>query len=129
MRFDAQLAKMPAYRARALDFAAGLSTIPGIAVDPQPPQVNLFHVRVAASPAAVTAARDQVALEDGAWLAQRIVPGANPGSSSSEIYVGDTLLSHDNTAVIPLFAKLIELARSHMPARAAPAQSTSQATI
>jgi len=117
MRLDMQLAKMPAYRARALGFAAGLSTIDGIVVDPQPPQVNLFHVHFAAPPAALTAARDQIALEDGAWLAQRFGPGSTAGSSSIEIYVGDNLLAHDNSTVIPLFAKLLELA--HSQARAA----------
>ncbi|HEV2041590.1 MAG TPA: beta-eliminating lyase-related protein [Casimicrobiaceae bacterium] len=117
MRLDMQLAKMPAYRARALGFAAGLSTIDGIVVDPQPPQVNLFHVHFAAPPAALTAARDQIASEDGAWLAQRFGPGSTAASSSIEIYVGDNLLAHDNSTVIPLFAKLLELA--HSQARAA----------
>jgi threonine aldolase len=113
MRLDRQLAKMPAYRARALDFAAGLSTIDGVAIDPQPPQVNLFHAHFAAPPAALTAARDQIASEGGVWLAQRIGPGKAPGWSSTEIYVGDNLLSHDNSTVVPLFAKLLDLAHSH----------------
>ena len=112
MRLDLQLANMPAYRARALGFAAGLSTIDGIVVDPQPPQVNLFHVHFAAPPAALMAARDRIASEDGAWLAQRFAPGNTPGGSSIEIYVGDNLLAHDNSTVIPLFAKLLELAHS-----------------
>jgi len=113
MRLDMQLAKMPAYRARALDFAAGLSTIDGVVIDPQPPQVNLFHAHFAAPPAALTAARDQIASEDGAWVAQRIGPGKTPGWSSTEIYVGDNLLSHDNSTAVPLFAKLLDLAQSH----------------
>jgi threonine aldolase len=113
MRLDMQLAKMPAYRARALDFAAGLSTIDGVVIDPQPPQVNLFHAHFAVPPAALTAARDQIASEDGAWLAQRIGPGNTPGWSSTEIYVGDNLLSQDNSTAVPLFAKLLDLAHSH----------------
>ena len=113
MRLDMQLAKMPAYRKRALDFAAGLSTIDGVVIDPQPPQVNLFHAHFAAPPSALTAARDQIASEDGAWLAQRIGPGKTPGWSSTEIYVGDNLLSHDNSTAVPLFAKLLDLAQSH----------------
>ncbi len=113
MRLDMQLAKMPAYRARARDFAAGLSTIDGVVIDPQPPQVNLFHAHFAVPPAALTAARDQIASEDGAWLAQRIGPGNTPGWSSTEIYVGDNLLSQDNSTAVPLFAKLLDLAHSH----------------
>jgi threonine aldolase len=128
MRFDTQLAKMPAYRARALELAAGLSTLAGIVVDPQPPQVNLFHVHFAAPPAALTKARDQIAAEDGAWLAQRIGPGNRPGRSSTEIYTGDNLLLHDNSTVVPLFAKLIELAHAHARAASLPAHSPMQAT-
>jgi threonine aldolase len=128
MRFDAQLAKMPAYRARALELASGLSTIAGIVVDPQPPQVNLFHVHFAVPAAALAEARDQIAAEDGAWLAQRIGPGNTPGWSSTEIYVGDNLLRHDNSTLVPLFAKLIGLAHSHARAASLPAQSQMQAT-
>jgi threonine aldolase len=128
MRFDAQLAKMGRYRTRALDFAAGLSTVPGIVIDPQPPQVNLFHARFSAPAAAITAARDQIAVEDGAWLAQRIVPAANAGWSSTEIYVGDNLLLHDNDAVIPLFSRLMALARSHGGATPMAAPSDARAT-
>jgi threonine aldolase len=128
MRFDAQLAKMPAYRARALDFAAALSAIAGIVTDPQPPQVNLFHAHFAAPPDAIAAARDRIALENGAWLAQRIAPWTKPGWSSTEIYVGDNLLSHDNATVIPLFTRLIELASSHARTAPLPAYSNIQAT-
>ena len=128
MRLDMQLAKMPAYRARALDFAAGLSTIDGVVIDPQPPQVNLFHAHFAAPPAALTAARDQIASEDGAWLAQRIGPGDTPGWSSTEIYVGDNLLSQDNSTVVPLFAKLLVLAHSHARSMSLRAQPRMPAT-
>ena len=112
----------------ALDFAAGLSTIDGVVIDPQPPQVNLFHAHFAAPPAALTAARDQIASEDGAWLAQRIGPGDTPGWSSTEIYVGDNLLSQDNSTVVPLFAKLLVLAHSHARSMSLRAQPRMPAT-
>jgi threonine aldolase len=122
MRFDTQLAKMAAYRARALDFAAGLSALDGITVDPQPPQVNLFHIQFAVPPAALCAARDRIALEDGAWLAQRFGPGRTAGGASTEIYAGDNLLLHDNSTVVPLFAKLLEIAHLHLSPSAANVQ-------
>jgi threonine aldolase len=128
MRFDMQLAKMAAYRARALDFAAGLSTIDGVVIEPQPPQVNLFHAHFAAPPAALTAARDQIASEDGAWIAPRIGSGKTPGWSSIEIYVGDNLLSHANSTVVPLFAKLLDLALSHTRGLSSPAHPHMPAT-
>ncbi len=112
MRLDAQLEKMPVYRARAISFAAGLGGIDGLAIVPTPPQVNLFHVHFAFPQAAVTAARDAIAAEERAWLAPSIAAGPLPRWSRTELYVGDNLLALDAAAVLPLFAKLVDLART-----------------
>ncbi|HEY7945463.1 MAG: threonine aldolase family protein [Burkholderiales bacterium] len=123
MRFDDQLAKMAAYRARAADFAQVLADIDGLAVEPHPPQVNLFHLHCAAPAEALTAARDCIADEYGAWLAPRFVAGRTPETASAEIYVGDSLLAmerNDDRAVLaPLYARLLGLARA-AAARASP---------
>lgn len=112
MRFDAQLAKMPAYRARALTLAGELARIPGIRILPSPPQVNLFHVFLPASVAALTAARDRLAEEDGAWIAHRFSAAQLPGWSYVEIYVGDNLLALGDAVVAPLVAKLLAVAQA-----------------
>jgi threonine aldolase len=111
MRFDAQLAKMPAYRSRALAFAAALATIDGIVVEPRPPEVNLFHVHFPVPRTALTAARDAMAADRGAWLAQRIAESQVPGWSSTEIYVGDNLLALADETLVPLYTELLERAR------------------
>jgi threonine aldolase len=111
MRFDEQLAKMPAYRVRAREFAAALATISGIVVVPCPPEVNLFHVHFPVPAAALTAARDAIAAEHRAWLLPRAAAGASPGWSSAEIYVGDNLLAVPDAVIIPLFAQLLQRAR------------------
>lgn len=115
MRFDGQLAKMAAYRARAADFARALAGIDGLVVDPDPPQVNLFHLHCRAPAEALTAARDRIAGEDGAWLAPRFVAGPAAQAASAEIYVGDSLLAidrgDDRAVLAPLYAKLMALAR------------------
>jgi threonine aldolase len=112
MRLDAQLAKMPAYRARALKFAHALSDGDRFVIEPQPPQVNLFHLHLPAPAAAVTRARDAVAVQDGAWLAGRAAEARVPGWSTVELYVGDNLLALEDAVVVPLYAKLLALARS-----------------
>ena len=112
MRFDDQLAKMPAYRRRAREFAAALAAIDGVVVEPQPPEVNLFHVHFPVPAAALTAARDALAAQHGAWLLQRAAPGRLSGCSSSEIYVGDNLLALPDAVVVPLFAQLLQHARA-----------------
>ncbi|MEO8739203.1 MAG: beta-eliminating lyase-related protein [Casimicrobiaceae bacterium] len=112
MRFDAQLAKMPAYRARARAFAAALGGIDGIVIEPQPPAVNMFHAHFPVPAAALTAARDALAESHGAWLLNRVAPGRGPGASSSEIYVGDNLLALADADLVPLYARLLDRARS-----------------
>ena len=116
MRFDGQLAKMEAYCARAAAFAESLSEIGGLSVEPSPPQVNLFHLHIQAPTEALTAARDRIAGEDGAWLAPRFSADRGPGRASAEIYAGDSLLaiprSDDRRVLAPLYAKMLDLARA-----------------
>lgn len=116
MRFDTQLGKMAAYRARAVAFSAALADIDGLTVEPHPPQVNLFHLHLRAPTEALNAARDRIAREDGAWLAPRFSPEEAPGTAGVEIYVGDSLLampsSDDRTLLAPLYAKLLAFARA-----------------
>ncbi|MEO8508572.1 MAG: beta-eliminating lyase-related protein [Betaproteobacteria bacterium] len=112
MRLDAQLARMPAYRARALALAAALAQVPGVRVLPDPPQVNMFHVRLPATPDALAAARDRIAEDEGAWIAGRFAPSGFPGASQLEISVGDNLLALDDALVTRLFARLLALAEA-----------------
>ncbi len=113
MRFDKQLTKMAAYRQRAREFAAALAAIEGIVIEPQPPEVNLFHVHFPVPAAALTEARDAIARDHRAWLLPRVSSGRMPGWSSTEIYVGDNLLTLQDAVVIPLFAQLLQRARLH----------------
>ena len=116
MRFDQQLAKMAVYRSRAAGFAESLGGIDGLSVEPTPPQVNLFHLYFDASAEALTAARDRIAIENGAWLAPRFSDDRGAGRVSAEIYVGDSLLgvprASDRSVLAPLYARLVEVART-----------------
>jgi len=112
MRIDAQLAKMPAYRARGLALGQALAAIEGLVIDPQPPQVNLFHLHLPARATAVAEARDRLAALEGVWLAQRIAEAQIPGWSTIELYVGDNLLALDDATVVPLYARLLAQARA-----------------
>jgi threonine aldolase len=115
MRFDAQLAKMPAWRARAATLAEGLARVPGVRLLPSPPQVNMFHLHVAATPAALADARDRIAEQDGVWIAPRFAPAQVAGTSFTEIYVGDGLLAAADEDVVPWFAKLAAAAQGPAP--------------
>jgi threonine aldolase len=112
MRFDAQLAKMPAYRARALTLAEHLARVAGIRILPFPPQTNLFHVYWPASVAALTNARDRLAQDDNVWIAGRFSEAQLPGWSYQELYVGDSFMALDDAVVAALFAKLLAAAQA-----------------
>jgi threonine aldolase len=112
MRFEEQLTKMPAYRQRAREFAAALAAIDGIVIEPQPPEVNLFHLHFPVPAAALTQARDAIARDQRVWLLPRVSDGRMPGWSSTEIYVGDNLLRWQDAVVVPLFAQLLNQARA-----------------
>lgn len=107
MRFDAQIAKMPAFRTRALALAEALAAIPGVRLLPSPPHVNMFHVCLPMPPDALTAARDRIAQEDGAWIAHRFGALSVPGWSYLELYVGDNLMALSDAQVAGLFARLL----------------------
>ncbi len=44
MRFDERVAMMPALYRRTVDFAAALSSVDGLRVNPTVPQANMLHL-------------------------------------------------------------------------------------
>jgi hypothetical protein len=91
-----------------------------LSVEPTPPQVNLFHLHIDAPAETLTAARDRIAGEHGAWLAPRFSSDRGSGRASTEIYVGDSLLAmppeNYRSVLAPLYAKMVAVARSGAPA-------------
>ena len=112
MRIDDAIARMPALRARALTLAAELATVPGVRILPSPPHVNMFDLHIDAAPDALVAARNRIADETGIWLTSRFVPASIPGCAFTEITVGEVMLNIDHAVVVPLYARLFELART-----------------
>jgi threonine aldolase len=113
MRFDERLARMPAYYARTLAFAAALKALPGVVVNPDPPRVNLLHASFPVPPVKWEAARDHLAARDRIWLgAPRSGPGAKPDPSRTEIeiYVGDGLMELSDAEAVGAYRSLLEMA-------------------
>jgi threonine aldolase len=113
MRFDAQLANMPAYFKRAQALAEAVKRNTGIVVNPDPIQTNLFHLHFQTTPEALADARDRIAAEQKIWMAGRAVASGTPGWSMSEIYVGENLMAMSDDEALAL---LSELAGRRQPA-------------
>ena len=107
MQLDERLAQMPAYRERALSFAATLSSVDGISVVPDPPHVNLLHAVIALDPEAAQDARDRVAERTGLWLFGAAQPTDVPGHCRLEYYVGDALMALTDERVGEAFSELM----------------------
>ena len=56
---------------------------------------------------AVLARRDEIAARDGVWLVSGTSPAEVPGWSTTELYVGDALLDHDNAQVTAWLSRLL----------------------
>jgi len=107
MQLDERIARMPAYHARAVRFAATLSAIDGIDVVPDPPHVNLFHVVLALDPGAAKDARDRVAEATGLWLFGAAEAADVPGHCRLEYYVGDAAMEVSDEALAEAFGLLM----------------------
>lgn len=111
MRLDEQLEKMPAFRQRALEMAAALAPVPGIKINPDPPQVNMFHVFLEGDAESLLAARDTVAEEDGLWLFGGLRPTDVPNTVKFELTVGDAAFDVELDEMAAGFQKLITAGR------------------
>ena len=108
MRFDARLARMPAYFRRALAFADAIRSVPGITLVPDVPQVNMMHLRFDVPVKKWEAARDHLAASDRIWLgAARAL--ADNTFTEVEIYVGEGLMEMSDAEVVAAYQKLLRL--------------------
>ncbi len=71
---DERLPRMAQYTAHARAVAAALSEVPGVRIVPDPPQVNMMHLLLAAPAERVERAVLDVARERRAWTLGRVSP-------------------------------------------------------
>ncbi|MFT4538792.1 MAG: threonine aldolase [Planctomycetota bacterium] len=113
MRFDKRLERFGAYRAKAVELALAMNEVDGLAVNPCPPQVNMFHVRLRGDAQALAMARDQVAQETGLWLFRGTRNTLLPDTQVFELYVGESALGIGAQEAESAFRRLFEIAASN----------------
>lgn len=102
----AELPRMPEYHARAVEIAAALRDVPGVAVSPDPPACNAFVVHVDGEHTALLAARDAVAESRGVIVFQHLTRTAHPLTCSFEVIVGTNALELSTAAIRDAIAAL-----------------------
>lgn len=91
--FERNLAKMGAYRQRAVEIAARLANIDGLEIVPEPPQTNMFHVFLRGERAELERRAHEFARATGTFVFARLAPTVQPQVQKWEFVVGDATLS------------------------------------
>ncbi|MDB5073563.1 MAG: hypothetical protein JWM87_4674 [Candidatus Eremiobacteraeota bacterium] len=99
-----ELPRMPEYHARAVEIAAALRDIPGIAVSADPPASNAFAVYLDGDREALLAARDALADARGLVLFQNLAPTPHPRVCFFELNVGANTMELDVNEIREAFA-------------------------
>jgi threonine aldolase len=86
-----RLEKFGGYYQRAQAVARVLSAVPGIAVKPDPPQTNMMHVYLQATPEAIMEAAAAIARTEHVQLLRRLLPTGVPSVAAFELAIGDAV--------------------------------------
>lgn len=106
-----RLPRMAAYLERARELAAGLDSVDGVRVLPQPPHTNAFRVFVDATPERLDDEVVRVMTDDRVALAHGWGACEVPGWSMTELTVGDATLAWDVDAQLAALRGLFDAAR------------------
>jgi threonine aldolase len=99
LAFERNAGKMGAYFERAKEIAASLAGIPGVAIVPDPPHTNTFHLFVDGDAAELEDRSHAYAREHGTFAFARLAPTANPRVQKWEFVVGDATANVPTEAI------------------------------
>lgn len=102
---DRRLARMPLYHEKAKAIAAALAELPGVRIDPDPPQANAFRVTLQADGDLMDAAM-QVAADSGFWLLDKPLPSPGEGLGRFEITVREGAMALSEAEIVAAFQAL-----------------------
>lgn len=107
---EERLSRIDAYVAHAQAIAAALTALPELAILPQPPQTNMFHLFLRGERAALERALLEEAAETGVWLFHPLRPCQLPGYWMTEWVVGDASLDITPETTVDLLASVLRRA-------------------
>ena len=101
-----RLPQFPAYLEHARAIAAALAAVPGVTVVPDPPQVSMMHLLLAASRDDYAKAVWRLAEDSGIWTTPEPMDTVDPGVQRLELSVGDATLGFSPEEIAGIFASL-----------------------
>ena len=105
--FRRRLSRFEHYAARARAIAEVLTSIPGISVQPDPPQTNMMHVYVRGSADSVMEASAEVERTERVLLFRRLLSTGVPGIAAFELSVGDAADGLGDDEIKRYFARIV----------------------
>ncbi|WP_323761610.1 threonine aldolase family protein [Maricaulis sp.] len=97
---DTRLPKLPRFVERARRIAASVGPCPRLTITPDPPQVNMMHIRLDCDVAMAEAARDAAAEATGVWLGNRFWHFDADPVPTLEIAIGERALDADPDRIV-----------------------------
>ncbi|WP_203295080.1 threonine aldolase family protein [Maricaulis parjimensis] len=110
---DLRLGQIPDYVARAREIAVGVGDVPGLTITPNPPQVNMMHVRLDCDVPTAEAARDAAAKATKVWLGNRFWNFEWDPVPAMEIAIGERALAADPQRIIEAIRVMAAHVASH----------------
>lgn len=104
--------RVGAYCARAIELAAALTTLPGVAIRPNPPHTNMMHLFLRGDGERLGAAALAVAETRGTWLFAPPRPTDLPDFHLVELVVGDATMELDTAEVVALVDEVLQRAEA-----------------
>ena len=108
--FARNLPQMEDWVARAREVAAVLCRIPGVRVQPDPPQVNFFQLFIEGDHEALSARHLALAKETGTFLFHRLGPSPIPGIAMTEMHMFGNAMRFDMARLSPFMQRLLATA-------------------
>jgi threonine aldolase len=106
-RLPSTLAEMPARMEHAHAVAAALDALPGVRVQPSPPQTPMMHLWLSTTAEAYGERAKRLAETDKFWVWPRAYPTEIPGMVAVELTVGSATLRHAPEFIAATVATLI----------------------
>ena len=110
----AHLPRIADYHAKAVEVAAALDSINGVALTPNPPHTNMFHLFLQGDRERLLEAALDIAEETGVWLLRGagLGPTQIPGHYMMEFVTGEATLDIPTEELTGLYASLLRRANA-----------------
>ncbi|HLY29587.1 MAG TPA: hypothetical protein VKQ36_01040, partial [Ktedonobacterales bacterium] len=97
----------PTYHRRAVEIAAAIHDIPGVAIKPDPPQTHMMHIYLRGAPDRLMEASLALACDERVAIIPWLRPADVPGYAMFELSIGDGASAFTNEEIAGYFTRIV----------------------